>query len=158
MKLAEALLVRSDLQKNIAQLENRLILNSKVQEGEEPSEDPTALVDVLNQSIADLEKIIYSINMTNSVTIVDGEPLTKLMAKRETLLLKIKVMKSFVENASKKIDRYSSKEIKIASTINVASEQEKIDKLSKEYRILDSKIQSANWQTELIENKIVRVI
>ena len=96
--------------------------------------------------------------MTNSVTIVDGDPLTKLMAKKETLLLKIKILQNFVENASRKIDRYSNKEIKVESTVNVAAEQEKIDKLSKEYRILDAKIQNANWQTELIENKIVRVI
>ncbi|MBQ8424948.1 MAG: DIP1984 family protein [Clostridia bacterium] len=158
MKLAEALLVRSDLQKNIAQLENRLVMNAKVQEGEMPSEDPVQLMEVLNQSISDLEKIIYNINMTNSVTIVDGDPLTKLMAKKETLLLKIKILQNFVENASRKIDRYSNKEIKVESTVNVAAEQEKIDKLSKEYRILDAKIQNANWQTELIENKIVRVI
>ena len=158
MKLAEALLIRSDLQKNIAQLENRLITNSKVQEGEMPSEDPIQLMEVLNQSVSDLEKIIYNINMTNSVTIIDGESLTKLMAKKETLLLKIKILKNFVENASRKIDRYSNKEIKIESTINVAEYQENIDKLSKEYRVLDAKIQSANWQTELIENKVVRVI
>jgi len=158
MKLAEALLIRSDLQKNIAQLENRLIANSKVQEGEEPSENPVQLMETLNQNINDFEKIVYNINMTNSVTIIEGDSLTKLMAKKEALLLKIKILKNFVDNASRKIDRYSNKEIKIESTINVAEEQEKIDKLSKEYRILDAKIQNANWQTELIENKIVRIV
>lgn len=151
MKLAEALLIRSDLQKNISQLENRLILNSKVQEGEKPSEDPNQLIEILTENIKDFENIIYNINMTNSLTIVDGEPLTKLMAKRETLLLKIKILNNFVENASRKIDRYSNKEIKILSSVNVAKEQEKIDKLSKEYRLLDAKIQSANWTTDLIE-------
>ena len=153
MKLAEALLIRSDLQKNITQLESRLVLNAKVQEGEKPAEDPIQLIKVLNQSITDFEKIIYDINMTNSLTMVDGCPLTKLMAKRETLLLKIKILKNFVENSSRKIDRYSNKEIKILSSVDVSKEQANIDKLCKEYRTLDSKIQSVNWQTDLIESK-----
>ena len=151
MKLAEALLIRSDLQKNIAQIENRLIINSKVQEGETPSEDPLKLCKTLNQNISDLEKIIYNINMTNSKISIDGEPLTKLIAKRETLALKIKIMKNFIENASRKVDRYSNKEIKILSSVDVSKEQSEIDKLCKEFRLFDAKIQLANWQTELIE-------
>ena len=34
MKLAEALILRADIQKNIAQLRERLMLNAKVQEGD----------------------------------------------------------------------------------------------------------------------------
>ena len=37
MKLAEALNIRADLKKKILQLKERLLRNSKVQEGEEPS-------------------------------------------------------------------------------------------------------------------------
>ena len=40
MKLAEALIVRSDYQKRIEQLRNRLLQNAKIQEGETPNEDP----------------------------------------------------------------------------------------------------------------------
>ena len=40
MKLAEALNIRADLKKKILQLKERLLRNSKVQEGEEPSENP----------------------------------------------------------------------------------------------------------------------
>ena len=40
MKLAEALILRADLQKRIDQLRVRLNNNAKVQENDEPSEKP----------------------------------------------------------------------------------------------------------------------
>lgn len=40
MKLAEALILRSDYQKRIEQLKNRLTNNAKIQEGDEPMESP----------------------------------------------------------------------------------------------------------------------
>ena len=36
MKLAEALILRADCQKRIAQLKGRLLVNAKVQEGDAP--------------------------------------------------------------------------------------------------------------------------
>jgi len=44
MKLAEALNNRADLKKRLFQLKERLLRNSKVQEGEEPSENPEDLL------------------------------------------------------------------------------------------------------------------
>jgi len=44
MKLAEALHLRADLQKRIAQLGDRLNNNARVQEGDEPAEDPAVLL------------------------------------------------------------------------------------------------------------------
>ena len=44
MKLAESLLIRSDMQKKLAQLQGRINANIKVQEGDTPSEDPNALM------------------------------------------------------------------------------------------------------------------
>ena len=44
MKLANALAQRADLQRRMAQLGSRLMNNAKVQEGEQPAEDPKALL------------------------------------------------------------------------------------------------------------------
>ncbi|WP_414707429.1 MULTISPECIES: hypothetical protein [unclassified Psychrobacter] len=44
MKLAESLLIRSDMQKKLAQLQGRINANIKVQEGDTPSEDPNKLM------------------------------------------------------------------------------------------------------------------
>jgi len=54
MKLAEALLIRSDMQKKLAQLKGRINANIKVQEGDTPSEDPNALMIDASQIIAEL--------------------------------------------------------------------------------------------------------
>ena len=40
MKLAEALILRADLQKELMSLKNRINQNLLVQEGEKPSENP----------------------------------------------------------------------------------------------------------------------
>lgn len=47
MKLASALTERADLQKRIAELSTRLNNNAKVQEGEQPSENPKDLLTTL---------------------------------------------------------------------------------------------------------------
>ena len=144
MKLAEALNLRADLQKRIANLRERLIKNAKVQEGDTPSEDPNMLLNELN------ENIIKLINKTNSSTYIDNESISDIIAKRDTLGLKLSILRSFISESANKIERYSNKEIKILSTVNVAEKQKEIDNLSKEYRLIDTKLQGLNWTTDII--------
>ncbi|MGG7152037.1 DIP1984 family protein [Clostridium neonatale] len=150
MKLAEALNLRADLQKRIANLRERLIKNAKVQEGDTPSEDPNMLLNELNDNIIELENIIKLINKTNSSTYIDNESISDIIAKRDTLGLKLSVLRSFISESADKIERYSNKEIKILSTVNVAEKQKEIDSLSKEYRLIDTKLQGLNWTTDII--------
>ena len=49
MKLAEALILRADCQKRLQKIKERLIRSSKVQEGEEPPEQPQGLIEELNK-------------------------------------------------------------------------------------------------------------
>lgn len=151
MKLAEALNLRADVQKRIASLKERLIRNAKVQEGDVPAEDPVVLLKELEGNIIELEKLIKAINKTNSLTYIEGESITDIIAKRDALGLKLSILRSFIDTASEKIDRYSNKEIKILSTVNVSEKQEEVDKLSKEYRIIDTKLQGLNWTIDLVE-------
>lgn len=150
MKLAEALNLRADLQKRIASLKERLVKNAKVQEGDTPSEDPNILLKELDMNIVELENLIKAINRTNSSTYVDNESISDMIAKRDALGLKLSVLRNFVSVASSKVDRYSNKEIKILSTVNVAEKQKEIDNLSKEYRLIDTKLQGLNWTTDII--------
>ena len=150
MKLAEALNLRADLQKRIANLRERLIKNAKVQEGDTPSEDPNMLLNELNENIIELENIIKLINKTNSSTYIDNESIWDIIAKRDTLGLKLSILRSFISESANKIERYSNKEIKILSTVNVAEKQKEIDNLSKEYRLIDTKLQGLNWTTDII--------
>lgn len=73
MKLAEALNLRADLQKRIAQLKLRLLANAKVQEGDTPAEDPTLLLQELDSYTAQLEMLIRQINKANNSTVVSRQ-------------------------------------------------------------------------------------
>lgn len=150
MKLATALSERSDIQKRLSELQERLNNNAKVQDGETTAEDPKELLKELDSLSEQLETLIYKINLTNSKTTIDGTELTLLLAKRDVLKQKIVMLRNFLNTASAKVDRYSRTEIKILSSVDVTKLQKQIDVLSKEYRTIDEKIQGANWTTELL--------
>ncbi len=150
MKLAAALIERADLQTRLTQLQTRLLNNAKVQEGVKPNEDPKDLLKELDEISKQLEDYIYRINMTNAATLVDETPLTSLLAKKDVLTKKISILRAFLNESSALVDRYSLKEIKVDSTVDVAKLQKDLDALSKELRLLDQKIQEINWTTDLI--------
>ena len=150
MKLAEALNLRADLQKRIASLRERLIKNAKVQEGDKPSENPKTLMNELNDNIIELENLIKLINKTNSSTYVGNESISDIITKRDSLGLKLSVLRSFLSESADRIDRYSNKEIKILSTVDVSEMQKEVDNLSKEYRLIDTKLQGLNWTTDIV--------
>ena len=151
MKLAEALILRADIQKRIEQLKSRLAYNAKVQEGERPSEEPNALLAELDALSGELERLIVQINLTNCTAKTDGKSLTELIAKRDVLTLKAGALRAFAQVAAQKIDAYSRSEIKILSTVDVAALQKQVDELAKQIRQLDTTLQGANWQTDLID-------
>ena len=151
MKLAEALLERAELKIKLERIRSRLLNNAEVQEGTEPSEDPVLLLKELNTSIQRMEYLIVHINQTNTVTkIASGETIAELIAKKDVLSKKISILSDFYNRASTGTQRARHTEIKILSTVDVKPIQKEIDKLSKELRLLDVKLQESNWLTELI--------
>ena len=152
MKLAEALILRADLQKRIDQLRVRLNNNAKVQENDEPSEKPEELLNELDSNINQLKVLIKQINKTNCVTVSNGQTLADLIAERDTLTLKSNVLRGFLNIAGQKVNLYSTTEIKIMSTVDVPALQKEVDQLSKKIRETDTELQQANWLTELIED------
>ena len=152
MKLAEALILRADLQKRIDQLRVRLNNNAKVQENDEPSEKPEELLNELDSNINQLKILIKQINKTNCVTVSNGQTLADLIAERDTLTLKSNILRGFLNIAGQKVNLYSTTEIKIMSTVDVPALQKEFDLLSKKIRETDTELQQANWLTELIEN------
>ena len=144
MKLAEALQERADLNRNIEQLRKRLNSNVLVQEGERTAEEPERLKRELDASVERLAYLISRIHLTNSQT-------TELIARKDALILKIGVYKDIVYTGSQTSYRARNTEIKIKAAISVTDWQDEIDKMSKELRLLDNKLQENNWSTELIE-------
>jgi predicted ATP-dependent Lon-type protease len=151
MKLAEALILRSDLQHRTEQLKQRILRNAKVQEGDFPAEDPNDLLKEFESMSKELTKLIQSINQTNSNTEIEkGVTLSDGLAQRDVLKIKHNIYSELAKAATVTHDRYSKSEVRFISTIKVAEIQKTADKLAKEHRELDSMIQEVNWKTELI--------
>ena len=150
MKLATALSERADLQRRISELSVRLNNNAKVQEGEEPSENPDELLKELDECLTRVEELIARINRTNNETVSGGVSVTDLIAKRDCLKERIRIMRDFLNASSEKVSRYSKTEIRIQSTVSVSKLQKQVDAYSKQLREVDEKIQELNWTTELI--------
>ncbi len=150
MKLAEALQERADLNRRIQQLRERLQNNAIVQEGEKPAEDPQALLGELNGCISRLETLIGRINHTNCQTVVEGGTLTELIARRDAATLKISAYRDLAGAASQTGRRATRTEIKLFSTVDVQALQKQADQMSRDLRLLDNRIQEANWTTELL--------
>ena len=151
MKLAEALILRADCQKRIAQLQQRLLRSAKVQEGEQPAENPETLLSELDSAIAQLRTLIQQINQTNARTDFRGGSLSDALAERETLQMQRNAYSNLIDAASIRQERYTRSEVKFLSTVAIAQIQSQVDRLSRNYREIDSQIQALNWQTDLIE-------
>lgn len=152
MKLAEALIQRADAQRRINQLRERLMRSVKVQEGEDPPENPTDLFTELDRVLSEFNTLIKQINRTNSVTRFDDtRTLTDALADRDTMKLELGVLYVALNTAATRDFRYGRAEIRAVSTINVADLQRQIDDLARRHRELDAAVQALNWTVDLIE-------
>jgi hypothetical protein len=151
MKVAEALSIRKDIQKRIQQLGQRIQNNVKVQEGDEPSEQPQALLKELDSCLAQLEELVWRINATNMQTVnAEGKTVTQLMAQKDSLTLRLSILRDVFEKASASQDRYSRSEIKMTTVVDVKRLSKMIDDYAAKLRVLDIEIQALNFQTELL--------
>lgn len=155
MKVGEALTLRSELQKRIAQVQGRLEI--WVQEGEEPAEHPTAVLNEMRSMTDELLELITSINLTNAQTTLDGTgegkgiTITQALARRDVLATRAGVLRNAARDAAQSRRRYSQAEIRETRLLDAKELQSEVDAISREIRDLDTRIQQHNWTTELIE-------
>lgn len=151
MKLAEVLILRSDIQTRMEQIRNRLSSNIKIQEGDTPTEDPKDILKEYDRLLKEYEELVIKINKTNNETIFEKEKtLADVLVERDVLLKKRNMYYYIYEEGSIRQDRYSNQELKYISVVDIKSIQKEIDNLSKIYRELDTKIQGFNWTIDLI--------
>ena len=152
MRLAEALILRADCRKRLEQLKQRLVGSAKVQEGDEPPENPIDLTTEIERMADQLLALIQNINRTDSATEYQpGRVLSDALAERDVLMTRRGIYADLARAASVVQSCTSRSEVKFKSTVNVPDLQSRIDGLSKAYRETDSRIQGLNWQTDLIE-------
>ena len=152
MKLAEALVLRADLQKRIAQLRERLRQSALVQEGEQPPENPEQLLTELDQLLSQLGEMIARINRTNmQVHLNGGEVLSDALARRDMLSLRCSIITTLAETAANRSERYGRSEIRKISTVDVAALRRQLDEIARQRRELDTAIQATNWAVDVVE-------
>ncbi|HWS99900.1 MAG TPA: DIP1984 family protein [Pyrinomonadaceae bacterium] len=152
MKLAEALILRADCQKRFQQLQARILRSAKVQEGDEPAENPTELIVELEAVSGELAALVKRINKTNATTpFSEALTLADVLAERDVLALRRNTYSGLAQAASVTQERYSRSEVKFKSTVSVTEIQKRADDLAKSYRELDSRIQELNWRVEMVE-------
>lgn len=151
MKLAEALGRRAALEQKINELKTRLQDNVSVQEGDEPFEDPKELISELNAALRELHKMVLNINITNSQTVNEGRSITDMLAERDMLKKKTRILSDTLSSIVNRDSRYSRSEIKYVATVDPAEFRRFFDEASSQLRRLDLKIQAIGWNTELIE-------
>jgi outer membrane murein-binding lipoprotein Lpp len=152
MKLAEALVLRADIQKRVEALRGRLRQSALVQEGEKPPEDPQELLAELDRLLNQLAGLIERINRSNLQTALpDGRTVTAALAQRDAIALRQSILHSLAETAAGTVNRYSRAEIKQVATVDVAALRKQVDQLAQQRRELDTAIQATNWAADLIE-------
>jgi hypothetical protein len=151
MKLAEALLLRADMQKKLASLRERIVANGVVQQGDKPHEDPAKLMHEAFGVMEQLEELILKINVTNlRAKLPDGRTMTAAVARRDTLVQQHALLVAAIAGCRKEPDRYGVREIKWVATLKVAQLQKQADDVAKKVRELNGLVQQANWKAELI--------
>lgn len=151
MKLAEALSLRKDLETRILKIKDRLENVVRIQEGDQPVEDPQELMNELDRCLVQLEQLIYNINVTNMQIVADdGRTMTKLLAERDVLNKRIGVLRNTFNEATNSGSRYRN-EIRYVTTIEVKPLRQQLDKFAQQYRQLDLEIQELNFTNDLVE-------
>jgi hypothetical protein len=155
MKLAEALILRSDTQKRYNATLARAKAVARYQEGETPQEDANRLIDVANNMLLELETLIRRINLTNaSAFISDGQTLTAAIASRDVLKYRRSLIDSVADAAVGKGEssRQIRSELRYVTDVPVSELRQRSDDLAKQLRELDTQIQQANWSVDLVED------
>lgn len=159
MKLAEALAERSDLDKKIAQMRDRAKVAARYLEGEEPPESSFILIQDTRELLARRMDLVRRINLTNAETrLVRGDghviTMTAALALREFILAERTLLTDVCNEASPGKDQFLGRrrktELPERTDLPVSHLRVEADNLGRTFRELDSEIQQANWNTELI--------
>lgn len=156
MKLAEALAQRSDAQKRLEQLRSRAVACARYQEGEPPAEDAAALHVEAREVIDEIEGLVRRINRTNSSTELEpGMTITDAIARRDALAARRKLAAAIADAAVGRGDfgfgRRTRSELRDVTDLSVPDLRRESDDLARDYRVLDTRLQAANWTTELVD-------
>jgi hypothetical protein len=154
MKQGEALSLSSRQGSKLEDLRSRIKANALVQQGEKPSEDAETLIKEFVTLSDEHSILVRRIQLTNmQSTPSGGENLLELIHRREALRRR-RAIHTYAADAgtpNKDSYRYTRSELPYESQVNVQDHRKKAEDLDAEIRALDSKIQEANWQIDVLD-------
>lgn len=156
MLLAEALALRSDAQKRLEQLRVRAVACARYQEGEPPAEDAMGLHTEAGGVVDLIEDLVRRINRTNAaIELEPGLTITDAIARRDALAARRKLAAAIADAAGGGSEygwgRRTRSELRFVTDVPVPDLRREADEVAKQYRELDTRLQAANWMTELAE-------
>jgi predicted GTPase len=109
-------------------------------------------METYESQMARLEELIVLINKTNATSLLEDVniSITDAIAKRDCIRSKMRCYKELHNATSIQQERYARNEVRYVRCISPKYIQQKIDSLAKAYRELDTKIQTANWNTTIV--------
>ena len=166
MLLAEALMKKQELRKNIKGLQNEILRNNVVVEGEELDVDIQPIVNNLGKALEGLGNVSIAIERTNHLTVVEPPSgfsavdlslvkeqvftLADLLVFRRFMDENIAVIKSLYDASGKAgMGGYALPDVKRVNLLTRDVFRESYSNLCEERRKLEIQIQSLNWKTEL---------
>lgn len=151
MKLAEALNLRSSLMQQVSQLSSRLDDCVRIQEGDEPVESAEEVIKELDSKLDELYRLVYLINLTNSQTFENDKSITELLAERERLSRRSRILSDALKRLTERDSRYHTTEIKYVRTVDPVVFRKLCDECSSQLRQLNLRIQMLGWERDLLE-------
>lgn len=152
MKLAEALSIRSSLQRDLAWIKEQFSKISRVPEGSKPAEDPEEMLSRMESRASEFEALLKRINRTNlSVTDSRGRTMTDLLAERDALRARQNILSEAYQQATQKEDVYGRQELRYVPTMDVVALRKRVEGINVRLRELNILVQRLNWEADLIE-------
>ena len=153
MKLAEALSIRSGIQKDLAWIKDQFSKISRVPEGSKPAEDPEEMLRRMESRAAEFEQIITRINRTNlGVTDNRGRTMTELLAERDALRARQNILSEAYQQATQKDEVFGRQELRYEPTMEVVPLRKRIEENNGRLRETNILIQRLNWEADLVES------
>lgn len=151
MNLGEALSLLKKEKSRLARLISLRKENVFVEEGKKTEFDPKKLSEEINNKIEDIRKLKIRIQKTNISSKLDKDSITLAEA-----IIKIGDIRSKLSHLSSLFDRKRDRWIFDKDTktyitqLNESENEKEIDRLEAEKTALDNKVQTANWNIELV--------
>jgi len=158
MLLGEALADRASKKKQLDQIAARAASVARYQEGEQPAENASELLDQGRRLIGELRDLARKINRTNSATELDpGFTLTDALAMRDGYAAQYRLVTAIADAGAGGVGRgigwgrQLRSELQQVSAVQVADLRAEADQIAEARRRLDVRIQQAGWSTELLD-------